>query len=106
MILQSIGWSTKNKNKNKNEAVDWFTNMEQYGWLNFILYIFDEEAYSPFPKCCSLRRPHHLLGLGLETEAIVKLLRQAAVKEWTLAQDVCHGRGGHMGGGPPLPQLG
>ena len=29
--------------------------------------ILEEEAYSPFLICCPMRRPRHLLGLGLQT---------------------------------------
>ena len=35
------------------------------GLRHVFLVFVEEEAYSPFPKCRPLRRPHHLKGLGL-----------------------------------------
>ena len=38
------------------------------------MQLFEEEAYSLFPKCRPLRRPRHLRGLGLGLGFIVDSL--------------------------------
>ena len=40
--------------------------------------IFKEEADSPFPKCCPLRWPRHLLELGLKRSLVFVLLVSSA----------------------------
>ena len=36
-----------------------------------VVFLVKEEVFNPFPKCCPLRRPRHLLGLGLGLKTLI-----------------------------------